>query len=69
MLLCKCDRLSPVHDILKSDCTYGIVIVVTIVIVSEGCRFSILKSTMIWSILQENVLNVVGSSYNMRYFI
>jgi hypothetical protein len=63
MLLCKCDRLFPVHAILKSYCTsYGIVIVVTIAIVYEGYCFSILKSTMIWPIVQETVLNVVCSS-------
>jgi len=42
------------------------VIVITLVFVSEGYRFSVLKSTMIWPIVQETVLNFVGSPYSME---
>ncbi len=41
--------------------TYGNIIMV---FVSGGYRFSVLKSTMIWPIVHETVLNVVGSYYN-----
>ena len=64
MLLRKCDWISLVNDFVKSYRSH-MVIVITLVFVPEGYRFSVLKSTMIWPIVQETVLNVVGSPYSM----
>ena len=64
MLLRKCDWISLVNDFVKSYRSH-MVIVITLVFVSKGYRFSVLKSTMIWPIVQETVLNFVGSPYSM----
>ena len=64
MLLRKCDWISLVNDFVKSYRSH-MVIVITLVFVSEGYCFSVLKSTMIWPIVQETVLNFVGSPYSM----
>jgi hypothetical protein len=53
-----------VNDFVKSYRSH-MVIVITLVFVSEGYRFSVLKSTMIWPIVQDTVLNFVGSPYSM----
>ncbi len=60
MLLRKCDWISLVNVFVKSYWSH-MVIVITLVFISEGYRFSVLKSTMIWPIVQETVLNFVGS--------
>ena len=66
MLLRKCDWSSLVNDFVKSYRSH-MVIVITLVFVSKGYRFSVLKSTMIWPIVQETVLNFVGSPYSMGW--